>query len=210
MINLSREQVDSNDEFYSVWYVNTLLQYGVLKEAIYHPPSFQLSDPIYNYRIDEKLKRGKMVKTTVVKEVLKAHIYTADWKFIWNQDMNLDKFVIRYDEKLSPSSNGVFQAKMIGNELVTYIDIKGGAISAQLNSSAVTFVVNMKWVYAKYGIFVQKIVPIFNQKKKMKTIASGLFVRTFTPDRYLMTDGGEMKRKLHYQPLSFMEYYGQI
>ena len=209
MINLTREQVASDEEMYSVWYTNELLSYGILKEAIYQPDSFQLSDPIYNYYIEEKMVRKKPQKVTVVKEIMKAHIYTADWMYEWDTSKDLSKFVIRYDDKLIRGAVGVFQAKMIDGKLISFIDIKGGAISPRLNSSAVTFPVNQKWVYNKFGIFVQKIIPIYTNKVKMKHVSNGLFVTTFTPERYLITDGGTQRRKLHYEPRTFLQYYGR-
>lgn len=207
MINLTRDQVASDEEMYSVWYTNELLSYGILKSATYQPPSFQLSDPIYNYYTDEKIVRNKVKKVIAVKELMKAHIYTADWMYEWDTSKDLSKFVIRYDEKLVRGAVGVFQAKLIDGKLITYIDIKGAATMPSQSASGVTFPVNQKWVFSKYGIFVQKIIPIYTQKIKMKHVSKGLFVNTFTPERYLLTDGGTQRRKLHHTPSTFLQYY---
>lgn len=207
MIDLVRDQMDSDEEFHSVAYFNELLVHGILLEAEYHPQAFQLSDPVYNYYVEEKFVRKKLVKKMVVREVMKAHIYTADWRLVWNPEADLSKFVIRYDEKLVRGAVGVFQAKLIDGKITSYVDIKGGAISPYMNSSAVTYSINCKWTFAKFGIFVQKIVPIFTQKVKMRQKSSGIFTTTFTPQKYLMTDGGTQRRKLHYEPRTFAQYY---
>jgi len=207
MIDYVRDQMDSDEEVYSCWYLRELIQYGILKDAVYHPPAFQLSDPVYNYYMEEKMVRKKLVKKMIVRESMKAHLYTADWKLIWDTSKDLSKFVIRYDEKLVRGAVGVFQAKKIDGELITFLDIKGGAISPYMNSSAISFSINQKWTYSKFGIFCQKCIPIYTQKIKMKSVSSGLFVTTFTPKRYLMTDGGTQARKLHYQPRTFLQYY---
>lgn len=207
MLNYTREQMDSNEEFYSMWYFNELLAHGILLEAEFHPQAFELSNPVYNYYIEEKLVRKKVVKKTVFRESMKAHVYTADWRLVWNPLANLDKFVVRYDEKLVRGAIGCFQAKMIDGKLISYIDIKGGAINPYMNSTAATFGLNQKWVYSKLNIFVQKVIPIYTHKVKMKQVSTGLFVTTFTPNRYLQTDGGQQRRILHYQAKSFTQYY---
>lgn len=206
-LDYTREQMDSNEEYYSLWYINELIRHNILTEVEYHPQAFQLSDSVYNYYNESKTKKGKTSTIPVFREVMKAHIYTADWKLVWNTNENIDRFVTRYDEKLKGKVSRFFMAKMIGSKLTSYIDIKGASVNPRMSSSSTTFSLNQKWVYSKYGIYVQKVIPISNTTKAMRTTSSGLFVSTFTPARYLRTDADTMNRKIHYKPRTFTEFY---
>ena len=56
------------------------------------------------------------------------------------------------------------------------------------------FSINQKWMYSEHGIYIQKVIP---QK---------LFADTFTPKRYLMTDGGGQARKIKWDVKSLEEF----
>ncbi len=62
------------------------------------------------------------------------------------------------------------------------MDVKGGTGSffGKNNNSAITFSTNQKWVYSKFGVYVQKIAITLDDK--------GLFARTFTPRQVVIDE----------------------
>ncbi len=120
---------------------------GLVSDIVYQPSSFMLS-PRQSTKVIKQLK-------TKTKEIdrflLHPHVYTADFKFVGSPDFDkIDHEMLSYD--------GYY-----------YVDVKGSFAGGFRNSSAITFPINRKWVYEKYGIFVNKVIP------------EKLFKKTFIP-----------------------------
>jgi hypothetical protein len=77
------------------------------------------------------------------------------------------------------------------------IDVNG-TFAGPHNNSAVTFTLYQKWVYQKYNIYVQKIIP------------DNLFKESFTPIKYLLTDKSGRARKIDYKTISISQYLESI
>lgn len=133
---------DSNEEvdFYH-WLVEAK-QLGYIDSFVYHPQSWVLSE--------KKTQIATVGKKTKTKHLLHPHTYTCDFVFLLGKD---------------PDCNLIEEfpkAKIISNNCddigYVYVDVKG-AFVGKYNNSAITFLINQKWVYEKYGEFVNKVVP---------------------------------------------------
>ena len=174
---------DSPEEAYVSWYLDELVEAGYVARYVHQPKSFILSPKqIYDWRKDLKTKTKWMEST-----LLQPHVYTPDFEVSWNNGVLL-RFIygnVGRDEPFWHSYDDV------GYEATSYIEVKP---SFDRNNMTRLFTINQKWMYDKYGIYVQKVIP---QK---------LFEQTFTPKKYLLTDMGKQKRKLIFAPRTLKEY----
>ena len=128
----SREEV----EFYA--WCKEAEEYGFIRLPEYHPEPFELSSAVF-------LKEPRQLKTKVkmVERCLfRAHCYQPDFGF------NASMKFLELGHRLHMSSP---------NSSFFYIDIKGGFEPTR--SKEQVFSINQKWVYAKYGIYINKVVP---------------------------------------------------
>jgi len=194
---------DSKEEMHIWWYLMELYEYGFIDFVQYHPEPFLLSEKqfIPEYKMIQKTKR-KEVWSHVAAVFINQHVYTADFKIVWTS-IGADFFVNRYDEE---DKKKPFWGKIINDEIVSYIDVKG-SFSGPNNSSAITFPLNQKWVFDKHGVYVQKVIPVYGQRKGVRTLYKGLFVDTFTPERYLYCDEKDNRaRGIKYEPIKAGDY----
>jgi len=124
-------------------------QADLISNSIYQPESFLLSDKQF-ISIIKKYKtkvRQEEKEKTIKRVLLSSHHYTADWNFKLNTHL--------FNTVFHPDTTNIF------------VDIKG---SYTRNGDGRDFIINQKWVYDKYGIYIYKIIPdIF-------------FKETFAPD----------------------------
>jgi len=146
--------LDSDEEYLFLSWYEEAERLGLVSD-ITRQPEFKLSDKAVT--IEHKVN-SRGIKA-VEKFLLHPHTYRADFSFTVAVEKNeagdmvmlLDKFITRRAARLIYS---VFK-----NKPVCFVDVKGGwSNHRSRNSSDVTFPVNQKWVYAKYGIFVNKVV----------------------------------------------------
>jgi len=152
-------EYDSKEEIYFSWYLDELFTAGYIAEYDYQPPSFNLSESVKYSWVKELKTKNKSMETTL----LQPHDYTADFKIAWNTTADN----IFFD--LNKLKSGPFVVKYG----LSFIDVKP---SFDKHNMTRKFHIDQKWVYQRFGVYVQKVVP---QK---------LFKATFTPNRYLYTD----------------------
>jgi hypothetical protein len=130
---------DSQEEIDFYYWLEEAKDLGLVEDWEYQPTSFELFDKAI------VLKEVKLKTKTkeVERSLLQAHKYTSDYK-IWFTDEFIDKF----DSKLK--NIDLLKRKVV------YIDIKGGFGSF---SSHGNFSVESKWVWHKYNILVEKLIP---------------------------------------------------
>lgn len=180
------QKYDSDEELYFTWYLDELKEYSVIIGYDYHPKPFELSPKVYHtYQKKMKIK-SKLVNAFL----LASHSYQADFIIRWNPDY-ITKIFCDISQ-LSPL-NTPFIANRPQNSHYPYsvIDVKG---IFSFNDTYRRFSIEQKWVYQKYRIYVQKIIP------------EKLFRETFTPEKYKYTNRTEKPRKLKYTPVSIKEY----
>jgi len=178
---------ESAEELHFSWYIDELVQNGFIKRWKYQPEPFPLSDKVtFTWQKQLKTKQKVMVKT-----LLQEHKYQADFLIIW-----------------AYKAAGIFFApKATTHDILSYpfvadfsenygyrtvIDVKG---EYNQNDAWRRFSIDQKWVWQRYKVPVQKIIP-----KK-------LFPATFTPLKYLQTDQNRQARKIKYKPVLLLPQF---
>jgi len=147
---MTREQFDSDEELEFWCWLKEAESRGIISEIEFHPYTFKLSDRV-------TIKFDKYLKTkvkTVDKFILHPHEYTPDFSFVIEH------------HKIS-DLNYLVENWHFGDGKMMVVDVKGGFSQ---NGDGKQFSINQKWVWSKYGVYVQKIVPF------------KLFRKSFGPD----------------------------
>lgn len=202
-MSLDRGKYDSDEEVYFSWWIDEMMEAGMIDRIIYQPKSFLLSDKVsINYT--EALKTKTKLKSS---DIFRKHIYTADWLIVWNEKTHLKLHATIKDDLSMPIKKFDFISQWNDKKKYHFsvIDIKG-IFTGQQNSTGITFPINQKWVYDKYGIYVQKVIPHPQRTKGKFLPVNALFLKTFVPGRFLVTDGAIKARKIHYTVYSINEY----
>jgi hypothetical protein len=110
--------------------------------------------------------------------------YTADFTLKWIVTPTFVQSVAEDAKK----------AYIFHNKGVTYIDVKGSGYSGKFNNSDIEFPIIQKCLLYDKGIWIDKFLV---SNKQHKGVAG--FWNTFTPEEYIHTPTGKMK-KLHYEP----------
>jgi hypothetical protein len=182
MKNLDKQLYDRlrNDEEKNFYYFLLELENNnIISNIKYEEKSFLLSDKI-EYEDIIKLKTKVKIKT---KTLLHPHEYTPDFTF-----EVINKVI----------ANSIFKITFRG---VCYIDVKG-EFTRNFNSS-ITFPLNQKWMYQRYGIYVEKVIP------------NSLFKKTFLPlevkkNSYYKIGSRKGKSKLDYKPKTLKMFLKEI
>ena len=175
---------DSHEELAMLQWLFELKDSDYIRD-LRRAPSFLLSDALVNsYVIPLKTKSKNGTQT-----LLQPHSYTAEFLVCWNYKKARDKIIWtlgvdtnRFDKHL------IAQKK--DDTWCSYIECKP---SYDFNNMTRTFILNRKWMWQKYGIFV-------NLVKK-----DSLFEKTFTPAEYLKTATGK-QRKIKWKPRSLKHF----
>ena len=135
---------------------------------IYHPSSFKLASK-QTIKAEVQLK----TKTKIVdKFLLHPHKYTPDFVFYTTN------LIERFDHGLVPCN---------GN--IVFVDVKGVYAGGRHNNSSITFPISQKWVYAKFGIYINKVVP------------EKFFRKTFVPQELTIGKSGKVLKKWRDYPV---------
>ena len=127
--------VDSYEEYDFMNWCSEAAQLGIIIDFEYQPKSFILSEPIFYTNTDGK-KRS----------LFRIHQYSPDFKITLNPNASKslqDAFKVQIEQ-------------LQHNTIDVFIDVKG---EFQRNGSGRAFSINQKWVYAKFGIYILKLVP---------------------------------------------------
>ena len=155
------------EEWFSVW-LRTAENRGMVDDIIYHPSSFILAPK----QSIEKEVQLKTKTKTVNRFLLHPHTYTPDFAFY------ITNFIHKYDHGLVPCK---------GN--IVFVDVKGVFSGGRHNNSSITFPISQKWVYAKYGIYINKVVP------------EKFFKKTFVPKELTIGKSGKVLKKWENYPV---------
>ena len=205
-----KQTKENTIEKYSLWWFNELKDHGYIKEIFREPETLYCADKEKYYR----LKRFKRKDPEVEEFNLFGEIkYTYDYKIIWDLkaryifydviDKNDDKALFKQGKPLLIAN---YDYDKDGNEIhVTRLDVKPTASVARFGktSTQISFPIKQRMIYDRYGIYIQKFIPI-PMAGSGKT--SSVFPKSFTPRRYLMTDGGKQLRKIRFVVKGLQEY----
>ena len=150
-------QLDSDEEYLFLCWYEEAEELGLVSNLI-RQPEYELSGRVSETR---RFPSKKNPDRTVDRFLLHPHSYKADFLFdVKVEDDGRGNMIpsvsrvcdVRYQDGLIPY-------KGADDTYACVVDIKGGfANHRSRNSSDVTFPVNQKWVYDKYGILVNKVV----------------------------------------------------
>lgn len=174
---------DSTEEIYFIWWLEDLKKLGYV-ENYYRSETYELSVKIhYDDKTDKKIKQ---------KSLLRNHVYTPDFTIVWNKKSESIFYCLA--DNVNQVNIPIINVEESQNN-ISLIEIKGSIVGRNDRGGSVSkFIVNQKWMYDKYTLYVNLI-----QIKK-------LFIQTFTPKRYLLTDSGSLKRKINW-PIRTAEQY---
>jgi hypothetical protein len=157
--------LDSEHEEWICFWLDELKKLGYVHSYTRAEP-FSLSDGVTNNYVERLKTKSKPMRQSICA----GHVYTAEFIVYWNKNA-LDKFVWLINSKTKFNKTLIGHLDNEGN-IFTYIEVKP---SFDYNNMTRLFVLNQKWVYDKYGIWVNLIKP------------KELFAKTFTPVNYRVT-----------------------
>ena len=196
------------EDWFDVW-CEELIDTGYIQQVIKTEdlPKMVLSDKVYVEEEYEKVlykgtKRESIQKRTRKKVRLEGITYRPDRLIIWAPKAK-GLFHIPIEE--DSVDNSLFLSHKKGDLVYTPIEVKAPPGYGGRNTSDASFAVKQKWVWAVHKILVQKVYlyPLKSGKK----IKDYLWLNTFTPTRYLWTDGLTTKRTISkWKVVTFEEY----
>jgi len=175
-------EYDSREEIFFAWWIDELVNAGYIKNYILQPETFTLADP-YTY---ETIKVLKTKIKSIPKTLLQGHVYTPDVAITWDKSAHGIFYTNIYEQKAITTPFACHFGKSL-------VEIKP---AFDQNNMTREFMINSKWLLWKFGLYVQKVIPVPQiDKKGNAKPKSALFETTFCPDRFRWTDGGGQKRK---------------
>ena len=149
-LKMKREMFDSTEEWHFYHWTIEAGEIGIITVANYHPWKTQLGNSI-NMRVPRPTKRKPQGTRKI--HLLRAIQYEPDW--IIGIDPANNKFIDYNIIPVMKTSSGTRPYQIDKNGGVLVIDIKG---SFTLHQSQ-KFPVIQKWMFEKYGVYVNKIEP---------------------------------------------------
>jgi hypothetical protein len=192
-------------ELYFEWWALEMESAGFIQKCIREPETLSVMDASVYGRYKRFKRKEKEVEEF---NLFPAINYTYDYLVIWTK-----KAEYLFYEEVYPEAVFLFgKPKFVAHydstrdQVVSYIDIKptnnvqqrGGKVS-----SAVSFPLKQRMLWDQSRIFINKVVPI---PMAGSGYSSALFITTFVPQRYLLTDGGKQARKIKFKTTSLKEY----
>lgn len=178
-------EFESKEELYFSWYLEVLRNWNFIElwEKIDEP--FQLTS-------DLTIKYIKPMKRVPDKELTQTlfsgRVYTPDFKIKWtDQAIGIFTQELQDGEKIT--------TPFISQGNVSIVEVKGVFDNNNMTRLATN---NIKDIYEKYGVYVTMTkIPM-------------LFKKTFTPERYLLTDKSFKPRKIKYATRTIKEFITEV
>ncbi|MEM6734459.1 MAG: hypothetical protein AAF620_00175 [Bacteroidota bacterium] len=182
---------DSEEEQYFAWWLDELQGRGFIKFYNRDIESFALSGPVTYEWIQKRQLKTKVKEVCKSTKILEGHRYTPDFEIFWDKRAE-GVFYTNLNFLDNPKKMPYF----IAQDDSSLVEIKSAFDMHNMTRLAT---INIKWVFEKFECYVQKAVVRPHVSKAGKLIpTSSLFVDTFTPKRYLMTDSGKQTRKIRF------------
>lgn len=197
-------------ETYFEWWLNELIEARYIHSYSREGEAFEVF-PNYIGKKKEYFKTKEPKEKTFA--ILQKIKYTYDYKIVWNKDA---EFIFYQAMDFSDPSNiqtvsyedTLFYAchEEGGDRWVSYVDVKppsqASRFSGKLNSYH-TFPIKRAALLWLHRIYINKVIPI-PMSGAGGTIA--LFPNSFTPKRYLLTDGATKTRSIKFRIVSLAKY----
>lgn len=173
-MEIVRENFDSDEEYYFCHWLEEMKAIGVVISYQHHPKPLPLSGKVIVPHLDKDRKGNPKRKDVFI---MHDHIYEYDYLVLLNPD---------YEKRLfSTTDNYWKELPVVANRrkdgrLLWLVEVKPSYMKDQ--GSNTRFPLNQKWVWEKYGLYVQKVIP--EDMKTEKTLTLGFFSKTFVPNAY--------------------------
>lgn len=196
--------LDSKEEMYFSWYLDELVKHGFIESYQYQPKVFRLIDPVYAKQFVPGKKSSKIKSVTLLRE----HEYRADYLIRWNRKGHGIFYALLGDvlsgQLTDKYSDFPFIANQKEDRHFSVVDVKG---TYNQNDAYRRFAIDQKFIMQKYGIYVQKIIPSPAISKAGKVShPNALFLKTFVPERYILTDKQTKTRRIKYEYRTISEF----
>lgn len=180
---------DSKEELYFSWMLEELEEAGYIN-SWGQCKTYPLGEKIVNKYIEQLKTKSKDKEQTI----LNGCEYTPDFQINWNSERAYNIFFDWY-KSISKINTDLILAETDGMTTTSIIEIKP---NFDQNNMTRLNGINRKWVYQKYGIFVNlvKIPDIFKD--------------TFVPIKFLKTDSGRQDRVINFPIHSLQQYINKI
>jgi len=186
---------DSREEVYFSWYLDELKEAGLLVWRYLQKPEDTIQViPASKIQAMEQLKTKNKI---VDRAFLRSLEYTPDFRIEWTSQPINCIFIKHWDLLPIPMEqlDNPFFAQSEPMRATSIIDVKANdKRSANSGASNRVFSVMQKILFNLHRIHVQKIV------------IEKLFAETFTPRRYMLTDGKTRTRKVEFKIKTLNEY----
>jgi hypothetical protein len=169
--------VDSIGEVYFAWYFQELKDAGYVKEYK-RGQSYLLSESLVNNYVVQLKTKSKPSQETI----LMGHSYNLDYEVEWTEE-GANLFCSRFGEKIT-------KPFVCDSQNKSFFECKP---MFDFNNMTRLATLNVKWLYQKFGIYVQFITP------------EKVFPKTFTPQQMLKTKTGK-DRKINFKVTSLENY----
>lgn len=201
---MKKTEINDIEQFFE-WWLLEMLSAGYIKEFFREPETMVVRTTAEYGRYKRFKSKEKEVEIFNLFPEIK---YTYDYQIIWNKEAEYlfyeetneamvfqfgkPKFIAHYNQELE--------------HCVSYVDVKptnsvqqkGGKVS-----SSITFPLKCRMLWDSQRLFINKVVPI---PMRGTGHSMALFITTFTPQRYLLTNGGGQARKIKFKVKSLKEY----
>jgi len=178
-------QIDSEEELAILYWLEELKDAGYIR-TIERAKSFSLSPALEQHYTKEVVMKTKTKVIEKKTTLLKEHIYTPEFDILFTvKGTNLFLKDINSTEQQESKflvSHNVYRA---------FIEVKA---DFSQNNMERLFVVNQKWMFDKYRLFINLLKP------------KELFKKTFTPKKWLVTPKTKKLKKLDWELNTLSDY----
>lgn len=193
-------------ELYFQWWLKEMVTAGYIKRFVREPETLIAAETIKYGRFKRFKTKEKIVEEfNLFPEVN----YTYDYIVIWNnvseylfyEEIN-EEHIFQFGKPLFVATRATILEQ---EEIISYVDVKptGNAMRGGKVSSSISFPLKQRMCWENHKIFINKVIPRPMSGSGYKV---ALFIKSFVPQRYLLTDGGSMRRKINF-PISDLNTY---
>ena len=183
--------VDSQEEVMMIMWLEELIEAGYA-ERLERAETYSLSERLEReYAVEQQLKtKSKIVTKREI--LLEDHVYTPEFRVKWSQKAM--RVFIDYVYSPYKVNKSLLRFSTKGGELTTIVEVKP---NFDQNNMTRLFKINQKWMWQRYGLFVNLVQP------------HKLFEETFTPKAWLVNSSGK-KRVIHWEVRTLEEYVNSL
>lgn len=206
------EKMLSQEHLFDLWAQDSVLR-GFLLNFYTQEDNYTwiIQEPTYiHYTLERTVYKGKknekIVHDKKKYKVFDGIKYTADRLLMWHEKSHGVFF-----KTLEDISNGLhldcyFIAHKVGNVFVSYLDVKAPPSPKIQNCSDVSFRLKSKMIYRQFNVIINKVYLL--PTGKWNSDSKYLFLATYFPYRYLVTDKLTGMRKLtKYKQVLNIDHY---